>query len=58
MKCPSCGSTNHQQKRGPVNIEEVLVRRHICQDCGRMFVSAQTVLESPRILELLEEAFG
>lgn len=59
MKCPSCGSSDSERYKSPVDRQEITLRRHRCRECGSVFLSAQTVLTdelAEKLLPLLVRA--
>lgn len=54
MRCPECGSYEHARYRSPSQVDQYLVRRHRCQKCKAIFLSAQTTLTG-RSAELMLE---
>lgn len=52
LRCPACGSVRSGRYRSPVEKQDVILRRHQCEDCQHIFLSAQTVV-TPRLTERL-----
>ena len=55
VTCPSCGSANHGRYRSPKLIAGALLRRHRCNNCERIFLSAEVVVESLDHLEKMTQ---
>jgi transcriptional regulator NrdR family protein len=58
--CPFCGSENRTRYRSPRAIEDVLVRRHVCSNCNRIYATAEVVLgsrASEHLIDLVETAW-
>jgi transcriptional regulator NrdR family protein len=58
MKCPACGGREYRRHRIPVEVSNVIYRRHECLNwrCGTIFISMQQAL-SEEMVEVLAEAF-
>lgn len=47
MQCPRCGTEEIIRYRSPKNEKGAVLRRHKCQECGLLFLSAQVVVVGP-----------
>jgi len=51
VTCPACGSANHERYRAPTFMAGNVLRRHLCRDCRKVFLSVEIVVESLDHLE-------
>lgn len=54
-RCPACGGTDLRTVGFPREVAEIALRRRSCAECGRVSILITAWLDTPDVVELVEE---